>query len=256
MSKNNKSNRTKAAGANPPYEAGVPLHAQVRERIRRHAMGGDLIDENGRLMPEPELVKHFGVSRVTVRQALAPLVAGGMFERTPGRGTFLRGNLSERWVGRLMGFQEIISEQGDSAVARVLDQGLIKATEEMRKVMDEAALWQLRRVRYADDAPIAIEHAYYPPDIGADLQDRDLAIVPIYRVFEEDMGLVIGEAKQDVAARLSLPEEDQLLSLGHQSALLSLRRITYSDDGRPLELLTAVYRSDVFSFSISLSRGV
>lgn len=255
MSSNEKSDRITAAGAYPPYETGVPLHAQVRERIRRHALDGDLIDENGRLMPEAELVQHFGVSRVTVRQALAPLVAGGMFERTPGRGTFLRGNLSERWVGRLMGFQEIVTEQGDSAVARVLEQGLIKANDELQEVMGETALWQLRRVRYADEAPIAIEHAYYPPDIGADLQHRDLETIPIYRVFEEDMALVIGEAKQSVAARLSIPEEEDLLSLNQQSALLSLRRVTYADNGRPLEFLTAVYRSDVFSFSISLSRG-
>lgn len=255
MTSDAKTSQPPAAGALPPYEAGVPLHAQVRERIRRHALDGELIDENGRLMPEAELVHHFGVSRVTIRQALAPLVSGGLFERTPGRGTFLRGNLSERWVGRLMGFQEIITEQGDRASARILEQGLIKATDELRDIMGETALWQLRRVRYADDTPIAIEHAFYPPDIGADLQHRDLETIPIYRVFEEDLHLVIGEAKQTLAARLSNPEEDKLLSLDRQSALLDLRRITHADNDRPLELLQAVYRSDIFSFSISLARS-
>ena len=244
-----------AASTRPTYEAGVPLHAQVRELIRRHALDGELVDENGRLMPEAELVHHFGVSRVTIRQALAPLVTGGMFERTPGRGTFLCGNLSERWVGRLMGFQEIITEQGERPGARILDQGLIKASDELAGILGETAVWQLRRLRYADDAPIAIEHAFYPPDIGADLQHRDLQTIPIYRVFEEDMRLVIGGANQTVAARMSNSEEDELLALDHQSALLSLRRVTHADNGRPLEFLQAVYRSDVFSFSISLARG-
>ena len=68
----------------------MPLHIQVRETIRRQVKEGALIDKTGRLMTEAELGRHFGVSRITIRNAISPLVDEGMFARARGRGTFLR----------------------------------------------------------------------------------------------------------------------------------------------------------------------
>src|SRR5258708_35077525 len=82
----------------------LPLHIQVRETIRRQVRDGELIDKTGRLMTEAELGRHFGVSRITIRNAISPLVDEGMFARARGRGTFLRSNQPENWVGKLMGF--------------------------------------------------------------------------------------------------------------------------------------------------------
>ena len=82
----------------------LPLHIQVRETIRRQVKDGELIDKTGRLMTEAELGRHFGVSRITIRNAISPLVDEGMFARARGRGTFLRSNQPENWVGKLMGF--------------------------------------------------------------------------------------------------------------------------------------------------------
>jgi GntR family transcriptional regulator len=101
-----------------------PLHIQVRETIRRQVKAGKLIDESGRLMTEAELGKHFGVSRITIRNAIKPLVDEGMFERERGRGTFLRSNQPENWVGRLMGFSETIKDAGYQPGARILLQGM------------------------------------------------------------------------------------------------------------------------------------
>ena len=102
----------KQAAHQPPQDDKDPLHIQVRETIRRQVRDGELIDKTGRLMTEAELGKHFGVSRITIRNAIKPLVDEGMFERERGRGTFLRINQPENWVGRLMGFSETIRDAG------------------------------------------------------------------------------------------------------------------------------------------------
>jgi len=240
----------------PVYEAGVPLHVQVRELIRRQALNGDLVDGSGRLKTEAELVQHFGVSRVTIRNAMAPLVEGGMFDRTPGRGTFLRDNRSERWVGRLMGFQEVVADLGYTPGARILDIGMTKDhDDEVRAALGERVVWQLRRVRHADDLPIAIEHAFYPPDIGLELEKRDLISIRMYQVLEEEMGFQIRSATQTISARLATPAEAEELRLQSPAALTAMTRLTTADDGRPLELLRATYRPDFFQFSIDLTRG-
>ena len=47
----------------------------------------------------------------------------------------------------------------------------------VRDQLKERAVWQLKRLRLADDIPIAIEHAFYPPDIGLELEKRDLTSI-------------------------------------------------------------------------------
>lgn len=244
-----------SGGLGIEQERGQPLHKRIRELIRRQTAAGELIDADGRLKTEAELVEYFGVSRVTIRNALSPLVAEGMFERTPGRGTFLRSNHSEQWSGRLLGFQEIIAEAGFTPGARVLLQGMVRSAEaDLSDVFEDRVVWQLRRLRTADGEPIAIEHAYYPPDIGLDLQMRDLTSIAMYRVFEDDLGLVIRDATQSIGARLPSDAERRALDVHGPAALVEMERRTVASDGRTIELLRSVYRPDFYKFTINLRR--
>jgi len=239
----------------PPYSNEAPLHVQVRELIRQQALSGELVDENGRLPTEAALGKKFGVSRITIRSALEPLVRIGMFDRTPGRGTFLRNNCPEHWSGRLLGFQETIHEQGLQPDAKILAKGMTNRHDnEVRKILEERAVWQLRRVRYANDTPIAIEHAYYPPDIGIELENRGLIDIRMYDVLENELGHEIKSARQTISAKLSSSDEQKWLDLDHTVALTSMKRVTISTKDRPLELLYAVYHPAFYQFSIDLSR--
>jgi GntR family transcriptional regulator len=232
-----------------------PLHVQIREAIRRRVQDGELVDESGRLMTEAELVKHFGVSRVTIRNAIKPLVDEGMFERGRGRGTFLRSNQPENWMGRLLGFSETIKDAGYEPGARVLHQGMTNQHDDtVRNLLRERAVWELKRVRLADDMAISIEHAFYPPDIGLELEKRDLTSIVMYRVFENDLGIEVRNAQQTISATSADRRTGELLSVPEGSPLLSMERLTISSDERPLELLRSVYLPEYFRFSINLTR--
>ena len=245
--------KTRLASIGPGNQG--PLHIRIRETIRRQVRDGELVDASGRLLTEAELVKHFGVSRVTIRNAIRPLVDEGMFARERGRGTFLRSNKPENWVGRLMGFSETIRDAGYAPGARVLHQGMTNRHDEIvRELLQERAVWELKRVRLADDTPIAIEHAYYPPDIGLELEKRDLTSIIMYRVFESDLCIDIKEASQTISATRADAFSADLLGVEIGSPLLSMQRLTTSADGRPLELLRSVYLPDYFQFTISLMR--
>lgn len=249
--------KTKPAplGSDVAAEASTPLHSQIRESIRSQVRDGKLIDKTGRLMTEAELGRHFGVSRITIRNAIAPLVTEGMFDRSRGRGTFLRSNQPENWVGRLMGFSETIRDAGYQAGAKILQQGMTNRHDAaVREQLRERAVWQLRRLRLADDTPIAIEHAFYPPDIGLELEKRDLVSILMYRVFEDELGLTIKDAQQTISADLADAGNAKLLGVKVGSPLLAIERVTFGKDGRALELLRAVYLPKYFRLSISLTR--
>lgn len=239
----------------PTFSAKRPLHAQIRDLIKQKALSGELVDANGQLKTEAELVEHFGVSRVTIRNALAPLVESGMFDRTPGRGTFLQSNLSEKWTGSLMGFQEAIAALGFKPGAKILSIGMTNSMpDDVRAQLQERVVWQLQRIRFADETPIAIEHAFYPPDIGLNLETRDLVNIRMYEVLENELGFSIDSGFQTISSKLPTTAEKAALKLQPMSVLTDITRLTKSDGLRPLEFLHAVYRPDFFKFSIKLIR--
>src|SRR3954454_20402391 len=91
-------------------------HVQVREYVR--ALIQDA--EPGTPAPsERELVQLFGVARMTVRQALDALVAEGLLERIPGRGTFVAETRVDH-VPRLTGFSEEMVRRGMRPASRTL----------------------------------------------------------------------------------------------------------------------------------------
>ena len=232
----------------PRLLSSLPLHIKVRETIRRQVRDGELIDKTGRLMTEAELGRHFGVSRITIRNAITPLVDEGMFARARGRGTFLRSNQPENWVGKLMGFSETIRDAGYQAGATVLQQGMTNRHDAgVRDQLKERAVWQLKRLRLADDIPIAIEHAFYPPDIGLELEKRDLTSIIMYSVFEDELGHAIKEARQTIGASLADTISAKLLGVKAGCPLLSMERLTLSKDDRPLELSTLGLFAELFS---------
>lgn len=235
--------------------SGTPLHVQVRRLIRQKALDGVLVDGDGRLRTENELSNIFGVSRITVRNALRALVDEGLFSRTRGRGTFLRSPGIENWGGTLNGFVEAGHEAGFEPGGEILAQGMTKTfPPAIGEALGQKVLFELRRLRLANGLPVAVEHAFYPPEVGVDLQGRDLRLAAVYRIIEDDLNLTVKEAKQSLSATLADANLGRHLQVAVGSPLITVERLTTDVEDRPLEHLSAVYVPDRYRFSITLAR--
>jgi len=129
-------------------------HEYVAEQVRRHIALG-LIAPGNALPPERELVKMFGVGRVTIQKALGVLEAHGLVETRRGRsgGTFV---LAPSTDGRALDYRML-------EVMRESDQ-LIEALEHRRIVEPAATALAARQRRSADlkameSALVKMEHA-------------------------------------------------------------------------------------------------
>src|SRR5690625_1637023 len=174
------------------FDSGIPLKLQLRDIIRNKVINKELVDQDGKVATEYELMNKFNVSRVTVRSALQMLVDEGVIVRERGRGTFLRTNHPENWVGKLMGFSETIMASGLKPGSKILKKGetskLDIKTKESLKV-DVA--WELKRLRTVEQKPIAIEHAFYPLHFSKYLEGKDLISLPIYKYLEDEVGIYL-----------------------------------------------------------------
>jgi GntR family transcriptional regulator len=144
-------------------EVAVPLgstlkHVQVREYVR------DLIHDLPEGAPAPSergLMHHFGVARMTVRQAIDALVAEGLLERAPARGTFV--SKSPRPASRPLSFTEDAAARGWAVTTETLQSGLGQAGPGVAKALgisvgDAVIHW--RRRRRHDDVPLCFQDVY------------------------------------------------------------------------------------------------
>ena len=238
------------------HNSPIPLHYQLSTIIREEIVDGNLIDENGKMLTEAELTKIFKVSRITVRNALKPLVEEGILWRERGKGTFLKTNKAEQWHGHLMGLSETIESAGFRVNGKILEQGMVhNLPEKAQQSLQRDDAWKLKRIRYADDQPIAIEMAFFIPEIGLELEKQEgLNNLGAYAFIENDLNTSLHEAIQVISAINASETEAGLLHIQKNDALIYTERLTKAIDGRPVEMLEAVFRPDFFQYMINLKR--
>ncbi|WP_245750376.1 GntR family transcriptional regulator [Nocardioides terrae] len=133
-------------------------HEAVREYVR------DLVAGRHPGAPAPserELVSRFGVARMTVRQALDALVAEGLLERVPGRGTFVAP--PRRTATPVLSFREEMTARGMVPESQTLALRLEQAGAGVARALsisegDAVVHW--RRLRHADGAAMSVEDVY------------------------------------------------------------------------------------------------
>lgn len=234
----------------------IPLHYQLSNIIKQEIVSGNLIDHSGKMPTEAELTKMYKVSRITVRNALKPLVEAGILWRERGKGTFLKTNRAEKWHGQLLGLSETIEMAGFSVNGNVLEQGMIhNPPTNVQKELQTDQVWEMKRLRYADDQPIAIEKAFFIPEIGIELEKQpDLNNLIAYQFIEQTLKVNLHEATQLISAVNANENEANMLEIEVNDALIYTERLTKSMDGRPVEMLEAVFRPDFFQYMIHLKR--
>ena len=210
-----------------------------------------------RLPAEPVLASEYGVSRVTIRRALARLAADGVLERRAGVGNFVRQpattpvsavDISDVFAN--------LREMGRSTDVRLLSFGYVPAPPTVAEQLGLKATNLAQRsvrVRSVNAAPFSYLTAHVPEAIGRTYSQADLARVPLLTLLERS-GLVLAGARQTIGVTIAGPEVARALDLEIGAPLLSLSRVVFDLDGRGIEHLHGLYRPDRFTFKIDLLR--
>lgn len=198
-------------------------HVRVREYVRSLITGAD----PGTPAPsERELVQRFGVARMTVRQALDTLVAEGLLERVPGRGTFVSRTRADVHV-RLIGYAEEMTRRGLRPASRTLLARLESAGPGVARALEipeggRVVHWQ--RLRFADDTPMCVEDAYLAENIVPGLLEAPLPDSLYAELRRRDIMPTWGEDSVDAvpatepdAALLDVPTGTPLLRVSRRA---------------------------------------
>ena len=227
-----------------------PRYRQLYRHILQAIQRGDLAPDS-QLPPERDLATLADVSRVTVRKAVAQLVADGVIDQQRGAGSFVRGTPAtarhQQSLSSLVSFSESMAARGKTSTSKVLQRGLFTPSPDEMMALGIAArgrVSRISRLRSANGIPMAIENSSLPEDI---LPRPDDVTTSLYLVLRRD-GCAPIRAIQRVTAINAGAMDAEKLKLPEGAAVLSIERTAFLDNGRPIEFTRGLYRSDIYDF--------
>lgn len=233
-----------------------PLYAQIKDALRRRIVDGTYAPHS-RMPSEHELCATFGVSRITVRQALGDLQKEGLIFRLHGKGTFVSKPKAVQNLTSLQGFAEAMSGSGYEIVNQVQAFRVVEADRHQAQrlqLQEGAALVEISRVRLLNREPVSLERTWIPEGIGRRLANADLATRDIFLILENDCGIPLGHA--DITVDAILADEEIVAALGveHGSPVLRIERLTHDSAARPIDYEFLYFRGDAFQYRLRIDR--
>ena len=207
---------------------------------------------NDPLPSEAELAREFGVSRMTARAAVTRLVTDQLVYRQSGRGTFVAAPAPHRSADSLVRFSAEMRRQGRTPGSRLIERRRRTATQAERdrlRLPKSAPVIAVRRVRLADDQPVALESAVFPGTITG-LLDADLVTGSLHAALRS-LGHTPTTGTATLTAQNAAPEAAGLLGVPAGSALLVEHRLILDQHGRPLELTSSAYVGDRYALDVT-----
>lgn len=238
-----------------PGQSPLPLYVQIRDSLRQQILEGSYA-VHSRLPSENQLMQAYGVSRITIRQALRDLHNEGLVFSAQGKGTYVSKPKAVQNVQRLQGFGEAMAAQGYEATARLLSIQQRKAPKAVVAALHLAPgedVVEVKRVRYLNREAVCVENSYFPLDIGRRLFGLDLS-GDIFPMLENLFGIALGRADIGLDAMLADDEVQHLLGLKAGEAILRVERLTHDRGGRPIDFEYLCYRGDSFKYQFRVDR--
>jgi GntR family transcriptional regulator len=228
----------------------LPLYQQLQRALRR-AIETHVLSPEDALPPERDLASLLSVSRITVRKAIDGLVTEGILTRRQGSGTFVCARV-EKNFSKLTSFSEDMRARGRNPRSVWLRRFVGTVTPEEALTLRSSPgtpVYRFNRIRFADEAPMAIEYATV---LASCLPSLDAVESSLYEALERTGNRPV-RALQRLRAVLFTEEQAQLLQTRAREAGLLVERLGFLKDDRAVEFTQTYYRGDIYDFVAELS---
>ncbi|RJL30449.1 GntR family transcriptional regulator [Bailinhaonella thermotolerans] len=230
----------------------VPKYFQLRELLLDLIEAGDL-PLDAAIPSERDLSQRYGLSRMTVRQAIDHLVSEGRLHRVPGKGTFVARPKIEMPL-RLSSFTEDMRQRGMKPGAIDLDRRVMRASAHLARelgIQPGDDVHFVERLRTADGEPMAIERSHIPVALAPGLLDVDLTDRSLYELLEQRHGIVMDSGELTIEAGIADPVDAEQLNLKRGSAALLFQRRGFAL-GTCVEYAVSTFRADRYQLRTAL----
>ena len=232
----------------------IPLYHQLKCALMASIDSGQW--QSGEQLPtEDKLAENFGVSKITVRQALHDLVDLGYVRRERGRGTFVSKPKFDQGPRELMSFTQEMQRHHLTAGSRVIDCSTQEADQRVAEALQLRPgdpVFVLKRLRVADGEPMGIQTAHIPQAMVPGLTADSLENISLYEIIQIRYGLQPAKARETYFAIPAEAATAELLDIPTGWPVFSVERVTYLPTGKPFEYVQSMMRGDRYNIILEL----
>ncbi|MDR3755099.1 MAG: GntR family transcriptional regulator [Terracidiphilus sp.] len=236
--------------------SGIPLYHQIQRRLLDQIQSGEL--KPGEPLPSiQQIATRMGVSQMTVRQAVGALCELGVIYSRQGKGTFISGIKLERDFRQVLSFSEETQARGATPSSKVLSFRIQAPTEEVKEALglsDGERVFNLHRVRCGDSIPMGIESSCLPVQLCPGLMETFDPATSLYDELAHQYGIQLMVTDEVVEVGKASVEDARLLQIAPQSPIFLFTRVSYLENGTPVEHVKSVYRGDKYKIVNRLMR--
>ncbi|MCA1443000.1 GntR family transcriptional regulator [Ensifer sp. IC4062] len=252
-----------ARHANLPDESSIDrnhpdaLYVQLRNLLKGMIERRELA-VNDKLPSERELVAAYGVSRITVRQAVKDLENLGYLQTRPGKGIYVTERTPIYELEVVRSFTQTAYANNRKPGMRLLAGKIIRADAEVARPLSlptGADVVFLERLRLLDDVPVVIQRDWFSASRAPGILDVDWTVEnrSLYAEFESRYGIIPSRGQSTVSARLATETEASFLELDVPAAVLTLDQIAYDMNNRTVNVSAAAYHPTRYPLSLTQS---
>lgn len=240
----------------PSQPPATPLFAQLAASLREDILQNRRLPGD-KLPSEAELETAFGVSRITVRQALAALHAEGLIQKVNGKGSFVTRPGDASHLGPLTGFYEHMRARGDISSGRTLsvrDVPASAAAAEALRLAPGTPLTVVTIVRLVNGEPMAYGSVHTEPALARALLAHDLNVNDVMSVLESSLGYRLRNTHIEAGAVAAGKVRARLLNVSETDPLLRIRFTPHDVNDTPLAYSEMFFRADRFNYRAVVKR--
>jgi GntR family transcriptional regulator len=228
-----------------------PKHVELSEKLTNRFAK---LKPHSQIPSARQLSSTYGVSTMTIRQALSSLQSDGLIYTIPGSGTYVSGEkLSKRLV--FVSFSEEIREKGMKPSSKILKAERVEVTNkklaDILQIPVGDAAYRIMRVRLADSVPLAIEDTFVPCDNAPGLLDQDLK-TSLYEIFKNVYEKPVVRADSAVSPILLDKQQAGILKAPVNTPSLMFTLTAFDMRGRTMEHCVSIKRGDKYDFKFSI----
>lgn len=241
-------------------ESSAPLYAQLKEILTSDILKKK-IKPHEKLLSENELAKMYGITRMTVRHAMRELQKEGLIFTKHGKGSFVNSSNDTQMLIKLDGFSTEMIKRGLRVHSRTLEVRKLGFTNETMEAYSglqkekKDDLVVIRRIRYVEGRPFAIESSFLPFSIGRDLLFRSFdEKFSIYQFLEKERGIRLSRAEHAIEPKLIDKSDAELLGVKSGTPILFISGTTFSKSGEPTEYIKGMYLADRYKLKVNIKK--